>query len=187
MAGTTTGRGKSYRGFSLPWVLPLLPIRSQIPNTMSTPTVNLDVLRTLHRIHKQLTDLRTAASAGPRQVHAHEVGVKQREEELAKIREDQKTLRKTIDQKQLQMKTNEQKIKDLGTKLNMAATQQGISDPQGPDRRRQDGQQRAGRRDSRDDGPTRHLWPKIAEAENVLKATQDKLAAAKPKSSSRPP
>ena len=31
-------------------------------------------------------------------------------------------MRKNIDQKQLQMKSNEQKIKDLGTKLNMAAS-----------------------------------------------------------------
>ena len=89
---------------------------------MSSPTVSLDVLRTLHRIHKQLTDLKDRRDRGPRQIRAGEAGTKQREDELHKLREELKTMRKTIDQKQLQMKSNEQKIKDLATKLNMAAS-----------------------------------------------------------------
>ena len=89
---------------------------------MSSPTVSLDVLRTLHRIHKQLTDLKDRRDRGPRQILAGEAGIKQREEELNKLREELKTMRKNIDQKQLQMKSNEQKIKDLDTKLNQAAS-----------------------------------------------------------------
>ena len=89
---------------------------------MSSPTVSLDVLRTLHRIHKQLTDLKDRRDRGPRQIRAGEAGTKQRAGDLDKLREELKTMRKTIDQKQLQMKSNEQKIKDLATKLNMAAS-----------------------------------------------------------------
>ena len=40
---------------------------------MPTPTVNIDVLRTLHRIHKQLSDLKDRRERGPRQIHAYEV------------------------------------------------------------------------------------------------------------------
>jgi uncharacterized protein len=88
----------------------------------SAATVSLDVLRTLHRIHKQLADLKDRRDRGPRQLRAGEAGIKQREDDLNKVREEQKAMRKTIDQKQLQMKTNEQKIKDLDTKLNTAAS-----------------------------------------------------------------
>ncbi len=89
---------------------------------MSSPTVSLDVLRTLHRIHKQLTDLKDRRDRGPRQIRAGEAGIKHSEDDLNKLREELKTMRKTIDQNQLQMKSNEQKIKDLDAKLNMAAS-----------------------------------------------------------------
>src|SRR5208337_5088794 len=89
---------------------------------MPSPTVNLDVLRTLHRIHKQLTDLKDRRERGPRQILAGEAGIKHREDEVSKLREELKTMRKNIDQKQLQMKGNEQKIKELDTKLNQAAS-----------------------------------------------------------------
>ena len=89
---------------------------------MPSPTVSLDILRTLHRIHKQLTDLRDRRDRGPRQIRAGEAGIKQREEEVHKLREELKTMRKNIDQQQLQMKTSELKIKDLNTKLNTASS-----------------------------------------------------------------
>ncbi len=89
---------------------------------MSSPTVSLNVLRTLHRIHKQLTDLKDRRDRGPRQIRAGAAGIKQRDDELAKLREELKTMRRKIDQEQLQMKSNEQKIKDLDTKLNLAAS-----------------------------------------------------------------
>ena len=146
---------------------------------MSTPTVNLDVLRTLHRIHKQLSDLRERRDRGPRQIHAHEVGVKKREEELAKVREELKMMRKNTDAKQLQMKTNEQKIKDLGTKLNMAASNkeyQILKDQIAADKMANSVLE--------DEiiemmDQTDAFGPKIAEAENILKVTQAKLASSK--------
>ena len=145
---------------------------------MSTPTVNLDVLRTLHRIHKQLSDLKDRRERGPRQIHAYEVGVKQREEELAKVRDEQKTARKNIDQKQLQMKSNEQKIKDIGTKLNMAATNKEYQILK--DQIAADTMANSVLEDEilemmeQLDG----FGPRIAEADRILKSTQEKLAAA---------
>ena len=65
---------------------------------MSSPTVSLDVLRTLHRIHKQLTDLKDRRDRGPRQIIAGDAGIKQREDELNKVREELKMMRKNIDQ-----------------------------------------------------------------------------------------
>ena len=76
----------------------------------------------MHRIHKQLTDLKDRRDRGPRQIRAGEAGIKQREDDLNKLREELKTMRKTIDQNQLQMKSSEQKTKELDAKLNMAAS-----------------------------------------------------------------
>ena len=145
---------------------------------MSIPTVNLDVLRTLHRIHKQLTDLKDRRDRGPRQVHAHEAGVKLREEDLARVRDELKTARKNIDQKQLQMKTNEQKIKDIGTKLNMAATNkeyQILKDQIAADKMANSvlEDEILEMMDQLD-----AFGPKIFEAEKLLKTMQEKLAAA---------
>jgi uncharacterized protein len=144
---------------------------------MPTPTVSLDVLRTLHRIHKQLSDLKERRDRGPRQIRAHEAGVKHREEELAKLREEFKSARKGIDEKQLQMKTNEQKIKDLGTKLNLAATNkeyQILKDQIAADKMANSvlEDEILEMMDQLD-----AFGPKIAESEGALKATQEKLAA----------
>ena len=148
---------------------------------MSSPTVSLDVLRTLHRIHKQLTDLKDRRDRGPRQIRAGEAGTKQREDELHKLREELKTMRKTIDQKQLQMKSNEQKIKDLATKLNMAASNreyQILKDQVAADTMANS---------VLEDEIIEMLEQvdafqlKIAEAEGTLKTTQEKVAAARKK------
>ena len=48
------------------------------------PNIGTSVLRILHRIHRQLTDLRERLDRGPRQVRAAETNVQHREETLAK-------------------------------------------------------------------------------------------------------
>ncbi len=88
----------------------------------STPSVNLAVLRTLHRIHRQLADLREREGRGPKQVHAGEANIAHREADLARIRDEAKAMRIAVDQKQLQLKAGEQKIKDHKSKLNAAAS-----------------------------------------------------------------
>ena len=47
---------------------------------MSSQNVGTDVLRTLHRIHRQLTDLKGRLERGPKQIRAGEASVEFREE-----------------------------------------------------------------------------------------------------------
>jgi uncharacterized protein len=88
----------------------------------STPSVNLDVLRTLHRLHHQLTDLHERLDRGPKQIRANEANIAHREQELTAVRDESKTTRVAADQKQLQLKTSEAKIRELRGKLNTAAS-----------------------------------------------------------------
>jgi predicted nucleic acid-binding Zn-ribbon protein len=84
--------------------------------------MSLAILRTLHRIHCQLADLHERLQRGPKQLRANEANITRREQELAAVRDDAKAMRVTADQKQLQLKTSEEKIKDLTRKLNGAAS-----------------------------------------------------------------
>ena len=87
---------------------------------MPTPNARIAILRTLHRIHRQLTDLRERLERGPKQIRATENNVKRREEDLAKTKAEARALRMAADQKQLQLKSIEDKVKDLRRKLNAA-------------------------------------------------------------------
>ncbi|MBS0208600.1 MAG: phospholipase [Planctomycetes bacterium] len=78
------------------------------------------VLRQLHRIHRQLGDLRDRLERGPRMLKAREANVAKAEAELNQIKSDQKAARMAVDQKQLQLKSGESKLADLRTKLNTA-------------------------------------------------------------------
>ena len=86
------------------------------------PNAGISVLRTLHRIHRQLTDLREQLDRGPKQIRAGEANVQHREGVLAQTKTDTKALRVAADAKQLQLKSGEDKVKDLRRKLNAAST-----------------------------------------------------------------
>jgi uncharacterized protein len=86
------------------------------------PNVSTEVLRTLHVLHRQLTDLRHRQGRGPKRIHAHEANVAKQEAALHQLQADSKAFRVATDAKQLQFKTNENKIKELQTKLNQAAS-----------------------------------------------------------------
>jgi len=88
----------------------------------ATPNVSLDILRTLHRIHRQLADLTERRDRGPKRVRAAAANVAHREGELAQVQADLKKLRMATDQKQLQLKAGEEKVKDLRRKLNTATS-----------------------------------------------------------------
>ncbi|MBN1395307.1 MAG: phospholipase [Pirellulales bacterium] len=88
----------------------------------TTPNVSVSVLRTLHRIHRQLADLKGRLERGPRQVSAAEANSKRQEELLEKTRAESKKLRMAADNKQLQLKSGEEKIKNLRLKLNAASS-----------------------------------------------------------------
>lgn len=83
------------------------------------PTLT-ETLRTLHRIHRQHTDLKERLSRGPRQIHAAEAGVKKTENDLAQAKDSFKHSKMSADEKQLQLKHREAKLVDLQAKLNMA-------------------------------------------------------------------
>jgi uncharacterized protein len=91
---------------------------------MATPAPNIgtSVLRVLHRIHRQLTDLRERLDRGPRQIRVAETHVQHCETQLAATKAEAKALRMAADQKQLQLKSSEDKVKDLRRKLNVATS-----------------------------------------------------------------
>ncbi|MBL9080705.1 MAG: hypothetical protein JNK76_02810 [Planctomycetales bacterium] len=78
------------------------------------------VLRELHRIHIQLSDLRERLERGPRQIKAHETNVARADAEVTRIKNEQKAAKMAADQKQLQLKTIEGKLIDLRVKLNQS-------------------------------------------------------------------
>lgn len=84
--------------------------------------ISAEALRELHRIHRQLTDLRDRHDRGPKQVAAVEANVRKAEQEWEQLKEATKKTRILADQKQLQLKGREDKIRDLRGKLNQAAS-----------------------------------------------------------------
>src|SRR5262245_61656592 len=83
------------------------------------PTLT-ETLRTLHRIHRQHTDLKDRLSRGPRQIQVAEATVKKTETDLAQAKDAYKQAKMASDEKQLQLKHREAKLVDLQAKLNMA-------------------------------------------------------------------
>lgn len=81
-------------------------------------------LRELHRIHRQLADLRGRIERGPKQVQAAEGSFKKFEADLAKAKETYKQAKMGADEKQLQLKSREMKIVDLRVKLHQAESNQ---------------------------------------------------------------
>ena len=55
------------------------------------PNIGTSVLRTLHRLHRQLNDLTERLERGPRQILAAEANVQHREELLAKTKAEAKS------------------------------------------------------------------------------------------------
>ena len=85
-------------------------------------SVTASALRELHRIHRQLSDLRDRKDRGPKQIKAREANLARLGDELTKIQTDHKAARVRSDQKQLLLKSSEEKIENLKAKLNAAAS-----------------------------------------------------------------
>src|SRR5262249_47500693 len=85
-------------------------------------SVTAAALRELHRIHRQLSDLRERKDRGPKQLKAREANLARMADELAKVQADHKAARVRSDQKQLLLKSGEEKIESLKGKLNAAAS-----------------------------------------------------------------
>src|SRR5262245_8580046 len=84
--------------------------------------VTAAALRELHRLHRQLTDLKDRLERGPKQVRAAEGNVKRSELDLTAAKEAHTKTRVEADQKQLQLKGRETRIGELQGKLNAASS-----------------------------------------------------------------
>ncbi|MBN2476554.1 MAG: phospholipase [Pirellulales bacterium] len=89
---------------------------------MSSPNVSTDVLRTLHRIHRQLSDLNGRLQRGPKRIEAAQSHEQHREAQLAEAEQAARASRMASDAKQVQLKGGEDKVRELKLKLNTAAS-----------------------------------------------------------------
>jgi predicted nucleic acid-binding Zn-ribbon protein len=81
-------------------------------------TVSADALRQLHRLHRQLTDLRGRLDRGPKQVQAASLNLTRLKSTVDQAKEALTRTRVHADDKQLQLRQREDRIKDLQLKLN---------------------------------------------------------------------
>ena len=85
-------------------------------------TVSAEVLRKLHRIHIQLSDLNSRYERGPKRIQAGQVTIDTLNKGVDEAKELVKRARMTIDEKDLQLRERENRILDLKTKLNTASS-----------------------------------------------------------------
>ena len=86
----------------------------------SETNVTIEALRTLHRTHRQLGDLRERLVRGPRAVRARQANVERLEEQVSRTRAEAKATRVAADEKQLQLKAGEDKVRKYHRQLNEA-------------------------------------------------------------------
>lgn len=84
--------------------------------------VTAGALRELHRIHRQLVDLRGRLERGPRQIRARRKNLVVIESNITSVREEILQTRMNVDAKQLDLKSSESKILDSKTKLNSCSS-----------------------------------------------------------------
>ncbi len=89
--------------------------------------ITTGLLRTLHRIHCQKSDLTGQLERGPRQVKAGEALVVKAVGQVADVKEALKKATLIADEKQLQLKSREMRMEELKTKLNFAASNREFS------------------------------------------------------------
>ena len=81
-----------------------------------------ELLRRLHHIHCQQSDLQGQLDRGPRQIKAGEAVVAKAQAALDDAKETLKKAKMSSDEKQLQLKSREDEIANLKAKLNTAAS-----------------------------------------------------------------
>ena len=82
----------------------------------------IDTLRTLHRIHRQLADLRGRQRRGPNLICAHQANVKKHEQQRDAVQEEATKMKVATDAKQGRLKDGEEKINKLKTQMNTASS-----------------------------------------------------------------
>ena len=85
-------------------------------------SVSASALRELHRIHRQITDLKGQLERGPKQIRAAEALLERLETALGSAKDALTRTRVLADGKQLQLREREGRIKDLQVKLNTCSS-----------------------------------------------------------------
>ncbi|MCA9213008.1 MAG: hypothetical protein KDB27_08085 [Planctomycetales bacterium] len=85
-------------------------------------SVTAEVLRTLHRIHRQLADLTSRYERGPKRINSGQAAIDALKQEVQEAKETVKRNRMTTDEKDLQLRERENRIADLKSKLNTASS-----------------------------------------------------------------
>ena len=85
-------------------------------------SITAAALRDLHRLHRQLSDIRSRLERGPRQVSAAEAQIVRLEQQLQQAKQTTLRSRVTADQKELQLRKREGHITDIKTRLNSCST-----------------------------------------------------------------
>jgi predicted nucleic acid-binding Zn-ribbon protein len=92
------------------------------PENIMSAVIATGTLRTLHRMHRQLEDLRGRLAAGPRRIAALAAAIAAASTRREAALDAVKQARLAADQKQLQLRSAEVKIRDLEGKLNACKT-----------------------------------------------------------------
>ncbi len=85
-------------------------------------SVTAGTLRDLHRLHRQLTDLRSRLERGPRQIRAADAQITQLEQQWQQAKETVTRSRVLADQKELQLREREGRIRDVRSRLNSCSS-----------------------------------------------------------------
>jgi predicted nucleic acid-binding Zn-ribbon protein len=85
-------------------------------------SVTASVLREIHRILRQLSDLRSRLLRGPRTIQVSETAIQQVDAALVALKEETLRTRMSADQKELLLKQRESRIVDARAKLNAASS-----------------------------------------------------------------
>lgn len=83
-------------------------------------SISASVLQTLHRIHRQKTDLNGQLERGPKQIQAAKAKIEAAKKALEDLRTKQRSLRMDADRRQLQLREREQRITVLEGRMNAA-------------------------------------------------------------------
>ncbi len=84
--------------------------------------VTASALRELHRLHRQITDLKSQLARGPRQVHTAETLLEQLDTATTASKQTLTHTKVAADDKQLQLRHREDRIQDLHVKLNQCGS-----------------------------------------------------------------
>lgn len=80
------------------------------------------IVAEIHQLHLQLREVQEQMERGPKQLKFRQQATQQKLADLEAQKQKHKALRVAVDQKSLQLKSNEAKIGDLRVKLNQAAS-----------------------------------------------------------------